>query len=253
MKSITKIIILFNFFLSLAIQVYAQELTIAVAANVQFTMEEIQKEFTKKTGIPLNTVIGSSGKLTAQINNGAPFDVFLSADMKYPEFLFANKKAVTEPEIYAQGSLVLWTRKDLELMDLVSVLKDERVQKIAIAKPKTAPYGRESLRVLHLHKIFDAIEDKLVYAGSIAQVNQYVDSKVVDIGFTAKSAVLSEKLLGKGAWLEIDPADYMPIDQGVVILKHGLQKYPEESRLFYDFLFSDRAKDIFKKNGYRLP
>ncbi len=253
MRSITKIIILINFFLSFPIRFNGQELTIAVAANVQFTMEEIQKKFSQKTGIPINIVIGSSGKLTAQIINGAPFDVFLSADMKYPETLFANKKAAIKPVIYVYGSLVLWTQKDLALTDLVSALNDEKVQKIAIANPKTAPYGRESLRVLHLHKVYDAIKDKLVYAGSIAQVNLYVDSKVVDIGFTAKSAVLSKKLLGKGTWLEIDPADYNPIEQGVVVLKHGLQNYPEESRLFYDFLFSESAKNIFKKNGYQLP
>ena len=253
MKPIKKTIVIFVLSLIFAIKVYSQELTVAVASNFQFAMVEIQNEFEQNTNIKINTVFGSSGKLTVQIQNGAPFDLFLSADMKYPEILFSQKKTYSIPEVYAYGSLVLWTKKPIDLTAGISVLLDKKIKKIAIANPVTAPYGRESLHVLQQYQMLEEVKAKLVYARSIAQVNQYVYTKVVDIGFTAKSVVMSQRLLNQGTWAEIDQTKYTLIKQGVVLLKYGRENHPRESKQFYDFLFSDQTKRIIKNFGYRLP
>jgi len=179
--------------------------------------------------------------------------LFLSADMKYPEILFLQKKTYSTPEVYAYGSLVMWTKKPIDLTAGISVLLDNKIKIIAIANPVTAPYGRESLNVLQQYQILEEVNAKLVYARNIAQVNQYVYTKVVDIGITTKSVVMSQKLFSQGTWAEIDQTKYALIKQGVVVLKYGRENHPRESKQFYDFLFSDQTKRIIKKYGYRLP
>ena len=232
--------------------IFAQNLTVAVAANVQFAMKEIKTSFEKQSGIKLSTVIGSSGKLTAQIENGAPFDVFLSADMKYPSTLYKKSFAVDSPKIYAQGALVLWTLDDVNLKDGIKALTSSSIKKIALANPMTAPYGRESVRLLKYYKLYKKLKSKLVYGSSIAQTNQYIVSKAAQIGFTAKSVVLSPEMKNKGEWIDLNSKAYSPIAQGAVILKHGNETLEKESKEFYNFLFSKTAKQIFKKYGYRI-
>ncbi len=231
----------------------AQEITVAVAANVQFAMQDLEKIFEQKTGMHIKTIISSSGKLTAQIQNGAPFDVFLSADMKYPDTLYAAGYATTKPKVYAYGALVLWTMRDLDLSPAVRILLDAKIKKIAIANPQTAPYGAEAVKVLKFYKLLDNVTPKLVYGEGISQVNQYIYSQAAEVGFTAKSVVLSPEMRGKGKWIEIDPAAYSPIAQGVVRLKYGSDNHPQASQAFYDFLFSEAARQILQRYGYRLP
>jgi molybdate transport system substrate-binding protein len=225
-------------------------ITVATAANVQFAMGELKKEFNKQTGIEIKTVLSSSGKLTAQINNGAPFDVFMSADMNFPQKLYDEGFATTKPKTYAYGTLVLWTMKDLDLSDSISLLKSDKVVKIALANPKTAPYGQESVNSLNYYKIFDQVKNKIVYAESISQVNNYISSMVADIGFTSKSVVISPEMKGKGKWVNVDKKAYKAIAQGVVILKYGKENNRNFSQKFYDFLFSKKARQIFEKYGY---
>jgi len=231
----------------------AQELIVAAAANVQFAMEEIKQTFEEKSGIHLKIITNSSGKLTAQISNGAPFDVFLSADMKYPESLFASGHADSLPKVYAYGALVLWTMEDFDLTEGVSILTKEQIQKIAIADPRNAPYGRAAEEVLKFYHLYETVESKLVYGRSISQANQYIVSGAAEAGFSAKSVVLSPEMKGRGQWIEIDPATYTPIAQGAVILKYGKENHPEAARAFFDFLFSEAAGAILQKYGYRLP
>ncbi|MFQ5965900.1 MAG: molybdate ABC transporter substrate-binding protein [Candidatus Scalinduaceae bacterium] len=225
-------------------------LTVAVAANVQFAMEELRREFKKETGIDIKTVISSSGKLTAQIQNGAPFDVFLSANIKYPETLYKGGYVTTKPKVYAYGSLVLWTLKDLDLSKGIDTLTDSKVQKVAIANPKNAPYGIAAINTLNYYKIYKKVKRKLVYGESISQTNLYVASETADAGLTAKSVVLSPKMKGKGKWIEIDKSAYKPIAQGIVITNHGGGNKDSASQKFYNFLFSYKAKEILKKYGY---
>lgn len=228
-------------------------ITVAVAANMKYAFDAISLAFTSETGIAVTSIVSSSGKLTAQIKHGAPYDLFLSADMKYPAALYKAGLAETEPKVYANGVLVLWTKKALDLSNGLAILANASVRKVAIANPALAPYGKESLNVLAATQLSSAVTPKLVYGESIAQVNQYIDAQIVDIGFTAKSVVLSPALKGKGAWVEVPAEHYTPIAQGMVILNYGLQHHLHEARLFYDFISSEQSRKILMQNGYTLP
>ena len=228
----------------------SQALVIATAANVQFAMQELIAEFENETGIPCETVLSSSGKLTAQIREGAPFHVFVSADMTYPEDLFKNGLTTGQPEVYAYGKLVLWTlRSDLD--PTPERLTRDDVRHIAIANPKTAPYGSAAVEAMRHFGIFEKTEPKLVYGESISQTNQFIISKTADAGFTAKSVVLSPEIKTQGRWVEIDQTAYTPIAQGaVVIQRNGEAK--SEALEFYRFLFSEKAKQILQAYGYEV-
>ena len=232
---------------------HAAPLTVAVAANVQYAFDDLRAAFTKQTGISIKPIFGSSGKFTTQIQTGAPFDLFVSADMEYPEALHRAGLATSAPKIYAYGVLVLWSMKDIDLAKGLALLADNSIRKVALPNPQVAPYGREALRALQSAKLAEIVGPKLVYGESIGQASQYIYSSVVDAGFTAKSVVLSPEMQGKGKWIEVDPQLYTPIAQGVVILKQGQARHPKEAQLFYDFLFSDPARAIFTRYGYRLP
>ncbi|RUM45043.1 MAG: molybdate ABC transporter substrate-binding protein [Hydrogenimonas sp.] len=241
------------FMILLTIHAIAEEITVATAANVQFAMAELQQSFQKEYGIRVHTVISSSGKLTAQIKSGAPFDLFLSANMKYPNYLKAHKLAVTEPKVYAYGSLVIWTLKPIDLKNGLKSLTDPTIKRIAVPNPKNAPYGTQAVKAMKQAGIYDTIRPKLIYGESVSQTNQYIVSKAVDMGITAKSVVLSPKMAGKGEYIDVDPALYTPIQQGVVILKHGQEHHPKAVKAFYDYLFSPQAQKIFKAYGYTTP
>lgn len=232
--------------------VLAEELTVAVAANVQYTFEELKAEFQKATGINVEPVIGSSGKFVAQIENGAPFDVFLSADMDYPKTLEQEGLTVNSPKIYAYGKLVLWTMNNVDLSKGIEVLVDPSVKKIALASPSAAPYGQQTINVLKHYNLFQQVGKKLVYGESIAQANQFITTKAADLGFTAKSVVLAPHMKDQGKWIEIEKDSYEPIAQGAVILKHAQKDHLEAAQKFFDFLFSAKAGKIFEKYGYVL-
>jgi len=227
------------------------KVSVAVAANMQFTMQQLKAEFEKETAIQVDVTVGSSGKLCAQIIESAPFDVFVSADMSYAEELNKKGFAANAPEVYAWGSLVLWTmdNKITPTADL-KVLYTPGVKKIAIANPKTAPYGVAAEEALKYYKIYDLVKDKLVYGENIGQTQQFIASQAAEIGFIAKSLVLSDEMKGKGKWVDIDKKTYAPIAQGAVVLKHGRETNNTPSQKFYQFLYSPKAKAIFKKYGY---
>ena len=168
--------------------------------------------------------------------------------MKYPNNLFEKGLTLTKPKIYAHGKLVLWTMKD-DLTPSIQQLENNQIKHIALANPKTAPYGNASIEVLNHFKIFQKLSSKLVYGESIAQVNQFVNSQVADIGFTSKSVVLSPKMIDRGKWVELNDSIYQPIAQGIVCIKNDSDK--EKSALnFSDFLFSQKGKEILNTFGY---
>ncbi len=230
--------------------VQAQKLRVAVAANAQFVMETLQTAFQKQTGQQLETIVGSSGKLTTQIQQGAPYDVFLSADMSYPTALHKQKLTVAAPIVYAYGSLVLWTTTDLPLSADLSVLLSPTVRHVAIANPNVAPYGEAAMTLLNKQKLTERVQPKIVYGESIAQVNQYLLTGAADVCFTAKSVVLDPAMKGKGRWLDL-PAGYEPIAQGVVVLQRTTQ--PKLAQQFITFLRSPVARRILQQFGYKLP
>lgn len=240
-------------YVSAAAPAFAGTLTVAVAANVQYAFDELQTAFRKETGHDLKPVFASSGKLTAQIMNGAPFDVFLSADMDYPEKLHKEGHAAAAPKVYAYGTLVLWTLKDLELAKWQSVLASPAVARIAVANPKTAPYGRETMKALAHFGLADALKPKLVFGESISQTNQYIQSRAADAGFTAKSVVVSPGMQGRGKWIELPKESYRPIAQGIVVLKHGITTNAAVAQQFHDFVLSAKSRAILERHGYLLP
>ncbi|MBC8152215.1 MAG: molybdate ABC transporter substrate-binding protein [Bacteroidetes bacterium] len=229
-----------------------QPLRVAVAANAQFVMEQLRVAFQKKTGIAIETSVSSSGKLTTQIQQGAPYDVFLSADTTYPQTLHKQSLTLAAPIVYAYGSLVLWTLTDLPLSPDLKVLQNPAVRHVAIANPGTAPYGEAALLVLKNSRLPDGIKSKIVYGESIAQVNQYVLTGNAEVGFTAKSVVLDPSLKGRGHWIDLPTTlGYSPIAQGVVILKRTQRV--EAARQFLAFLRTPDARRILRQFGYRPP
>lgn len=238
---------------ALCTSAFADTLTVAVAASVQYAFDDILAEFRKETGHTLKPVYNSSGKFAAQIMNGAPFDVFLSADMEYPDKLHKAGHADAAPKVYAYGALVLWTMNDVDLANWRTVLASPAVAKIAVANPKTAPYGRETMKALAHLKLDEALAPKFVFGESISQTNQYIHSRSAAAGFTAKSVVVSPEMKGQGKWVELPKESYQPIAQGVVVLKHGRQNNPKLAQQFHDFILSPKSRAILERYGYLLP
>jgi molybdate transport system substrate-binding protein len=217
---------------------------------MQFALEEISTAFTSETGIPCHLVTSSSGKLTAQITEGAPYDLLISADMKYPEQLFREGYTLGPPRVYARGILVLWTLQDAIEPDL-SALRGAEIRYIAMANPKTAPYGLAALEVLKHTNLEAELQEKLVFGESIGQVNQFISSGSAEIGFTAMSVVSAPQFRNMGRWAAVDTAYYAPIEQGVVVIRKQ-QSQQEDAQRFREFLFSDAARRLLRKYGYTV-
>jgi molybdate transport system substrate-binding protein len=247
----SKIILIALLFVCMAEMAQAQKMRIAVAANAQFVAKKLADEFKKETNVDVDLIVGSSGKLTTQIEQGAPFDVLLSADMKYPQELADKTLTLDQPTIYAYGQLVMWTlNKDAKLTQ-PSDLTQPIFHKIAVANPALAPYGEATMQALGKLKLADQLKDKIVYGESIAQVNQYLLSGAAEVAFTAKSIVLDPEQTDKGKWVAVNEKLYQPIAQGVVILKSSAGKNLSDAQKFYTFLFGPKAKKILKAYGYK--
>ncbi len=247
LKSLLKLTI----FLFICVKVsIAETLNIAAAANIQYALDELITEFKRENpNVKVNKIVSSSGKLTAQIMRNAPFDLFLSADMRYPIYLYKRGYSIIPPKVYAQGILVLWSNKNIKFSS-IQVLVSKKIKKIAIPNPKTAPYGRAARESLVYYGLYNKVKNKLIYGESVGQASNYIYEKIVDIGFAAKSIVLSPKIRNKGHWIEIPVNTYNPINQGIVILKHG-SKNPYAKK-FFNFIFSNKGKEILKKYGYKV-
>lgn len=230
---------------------FAQKINIAVAANVSYAIDDLIKEFNKTNpNTKVVVTLGSSGKLTAQIKNGAPFDVFMSANMKYPDALYKDKIAMTKPIVYAQGSLAILSSKKRDFNLGINIITDEKIKKIAIANPKTAPYGKATIEALKNANLYEKVNNKFVYGESISQTVSYAIT-AADLGFIAKSSLYSPKMkmFEKDInWTDVDSSLYTPINQGIVILKKAENK--NDAKAFYDFILSAEAKNIFKNFGY---
>lgn len=234
--------------------VFAEKINIAVAANVSYAIDDLISEFNKTNpDTKVQVTLGSSGKLTAQIKNGAPYNIFMAANMKYPEALYNENIAITKPIIYAQGSLAILSTKKLDFAKGINLAAAKEVNKVAIANPKTAPYGKASVEAFKNAKIYKEVEKKLVYAESISQTVTYAIT-ATDMGFIAKSSLYSPKMsmYKEGInWTDVDAKLYTPINQGIVILNNA--KDNKEAKAFYDFILSPKARKIFEEFGYLVP
>lgn len=237
--------------LLLNLNVFAETINIAVAANVSYAINDLKAEFSKThPNTKIQVTLGSSGKLIAQIKNGAPYGLFMSANMRYPQKLYDDKIAITKPIIYAKGALAYLSLKQQEFSKGIKLLKDKKIKKIAIANPKTAPYGKASIEAIKNSKIYEDIRPKLIYAQSISQTVTYALT-AANIGIIAKSSLYSSKMKKYKKninWISINPKLYTPIKQGMVLLQYS--KHSKTYREFYNFILSDKAKIIFKKYGY---
>ncbi len=239
-------------FFLLTIFSFAGTIKVAVAANVSYAIEALIKDFNKlnpNTNIEVN--IGSSGKLTAQLMQNAPYDIFMSADMGYPEALYSKGLAVSKPKVYANGSLALFTKHNsIDLSKGLNVILDDSIKRVAVANPKTAPYGVATKEALENAKLYDKVKPKFIYGQSIGQTLTYTLT-AADIGFVAKSTLLSKKLSqyrkGKN-WIDVPLNLYTPTKQCIILIKRA--KDNAEAKAFYNYLLSNRAKEIFKKYGY---
>ena len=233
-----------------------QMVIVAAAADLTYCLEDLNAAF-KKTHpeAEIKVSSGSSGNFATQIRNGAPFEVFLSADSGFPRDLvkagLADEKSMA---IYAVGRLVLWTAQP-EVVDITRGLeilrKDEPVKKLAVANPDHAPYGRAAKQALEHDKLWEVVQPRIVLGENIAQTAQFVATGNADAGIVALSLVVAGKLSKIGKWQEIPADKYAPLEQAVVLTRKGLDNPLAKSYL--DFLRTPEAREIFDRYGFRLP
>jgi len=225
--------------------------SIAAAANLIYVLEELNSTFHAiAPDITVTTATGASGTFVAQIKNGAPYDLFLSADLDYPHALIvagqADARTLTP---FATGRLVLWTtHSDLPLTDLTATVRDPRVKKIALAQPTTAPYGRAAQEALALLNLWHETQPKIVFGENITQTTQFIESGHADAGFVALSLVLAPNLKNRGRWIEVPAALYAPLTQGAILTTRGAANPAAERYLA--FLQSVTARAILARYGY---
>ena len=200
-------------------------LRVAAAADLEPLLPRILAQFEQSTGIDAETTYQASAALTTQIQNGAPFDLFLSADLSYPKRLIdAGLADASAPITYARGTLVLWARKDSKLPPpSLELLRYPGLRRLAVANPDRAPYGRAAVAALTSLKLYEAVKSRLVTAQNIAQAAQFVDSGNADAGLISLTSALTPRLAGSGTYFVIPRDLYPPIDQGAVVLKHASQ------------------------------
>ncbi|WP_446743912.1 molybdate ABC transporter substrate-binding protein [Silvibacterium acidisoli] len=247
-------IVLLALLLVLAPALWAQQtLRIAAAADLQPLLPDILTQFEKQTGIHAEASFQSSATLAAQIINGAPFDVFMAADMGFPQKVIAAGLAEeTEPIAYARGTLVLWTRKDSGIATLsVGTLKDAAIKSIAVANPEHAPYGRAAQASLQKLGLYDTLKPKLVTAENIAQTAQYAESGNAQLGLISLTSALTPRLDSIGRYVKMPTDSYPPILQGIIIVKHPAGT--QNAHRFLDFLTSAPIRQQLASGGLASP
>lgn len=229
----------------------AQAITVAAAADLQSAMQEVAERFQKKTGKDVKLIYGSSGNFFQQIQNGAPFDMFFSANLDYPKKLEAA--GLTEPGSYyeyAKGKIVVWVPKDstLDLSSGLQALVNPSIKKIAVANPQHAPYGQAAVAAMQKAGIYDKVKDKFVLGENISQTASFVVSGSADVGIVAMSLALSPNLKDKGRYAEIPATQYPPIEQACIILNSSKNK--ETARQFLSFIRTADISETLRRHGF---
>lgn len=238
-----------------AVKAQAGEITVAAASDLNFAFKEIVAEFGKKTGNTVKLSLGSSGNFYAQLSNGAPFDLFFSADIGYPKKL--EEAGLAEPGtlyMYAVGRIVVWVPKgspiDVGALGM-KALQHPSVKKVAIANPKHAPYGRAAVAAMEHFKVYDAAKDKLVLGENISQTAQFVQTGGADIGIIALSLAVAPAMKETGAFWEVPVETYPRLEQGVVALKAA--KDLKTARAFLDYIKGLEGTVVFARYGFLIP
>jgi molybdate transport system substrate-binding protein len=230
----------------------AEELSVAAASDLSFALKEIAQKYQHDTGNTLKLSFGSSGNFFVQIQNGAPFDIFFSADLDYPKKL--EQAGLAEPctlESYGSGKIVLWVpnHSQLDVSNGMKVLLDPAIRKIAIANPGHAPYGRAAEQALKKSGIYDEIKEKLVIGENISQTAQFVQTGNADIAIVALSLALSPTMKSDGRFVEISTDLYDPLTQALIVLKSSTKK--GVVRTFLEYMQQIDVQQILRKYGFR--
>lgn len=227
----------------------AETITVAVAANFKKPAEEIGTAFKAKTGDDVRYAFGATGQFAAQIRNGAPFDVLLAADdTTAPALAKAGFAAGSTNFVYARGTLILYSTTLPVTRDGADILRDGRFNHVAIANPKTAPYGAAAIEAMRRMGVYDALKPKIVEGSNIGQTFDFAATGNAEVGFVALSQGIGA---GKGQWWVVPQADYAPINQSAIVLKPGEGK--PAVRAYLDFLRGAEARTVIEKYGYTIP
>jgi molybdate transport system substrate-binding protein len=232
----------------------AQEITVAAAADLQFAMQEVGARFQQESGKTVKLIYGSSGNFAQQLQNGAPFDMFFSANLDYPRQL--EGAGLTEPGTfyqYAIGKIVVWVpnASKLDVSSGLKALLDPSIKKIAIANPEHAPYGKAALAAMQKENIYEQVKDKFVLGENISQTASFVASGSADVGVVALSLALSPNMKDKGRYAEVPAGDYPAIEQACVIMRSSKNKDVAEQ--FLKFVQSLPIRDLLQKYGFATP
>ena len=238
-------------FLVSNLSAFAQEIAVAAAADLQFAMQDIAARFEKDTGKKVKVVYGSSGNFYQQIRNGAPFDVFFSANLDYAKKLDAA--GLAEPGSlyqYATGKIVLWvpSASKVDLSQGLKALTDPGVRKVSIANPEHAPYGQAAVAALQKENLYDPVKSKLVMGENISQAASFVLSGSADAGIIALSLALAPNMKDKGRYVEVPASEYPPLEQGCVVLKSSQKK--EAAREFVEYVKTPAAAESLRNYGF---
>lgn len=235
-------------------EVLAEDLVVAAAADLNYAFKELVAEYEKQTGQSVTLSLGSSGNFYSQIANGAPFDLYFSADIGYPKKLIAAGLAVPGSLYqYATGRIALWVPKGskLDVARGMEVLLDPAIRRIAIANPKHAPYGRAAVAAMEHFKVYERVKDKLALGENVSQAAQFAQSGAADIGIIALSLALAPPVQAAGTFWLIPQEAHPRIDQGAVIV--ATSKNRDASRRFLEFLQTPAARAVMKRYGFLLP
>ena len=243
--------LLFLLLVAALVKINAQSITIAAAADLRNALDDITKLYKEKhPDAKVDVIFGSSGNLYQQITNQAPFDLFFSADVSFPNKLEGQKLTAGKPTIYAVGHLVLWSATK-DVSKGLDLLKSNEIKKISIANPEVAPYGKRAVESLNYYKLYDIIKDKIVKGDNVSQAAQFVLTGNAEVGLIALSLALSPEMSAKGKYFLIDEKSYSKLEQAYVILKKSEKK--KELLDFVKFLETKKVKDILSKYGFKLP
>lgn len=247
-----KILLLASFLLLSTAVVHAEKITVAAAADLKFAMDEIVTSFNKShPKDQVEVIYGSSGKFFTQVQQGAPYDMYFSADINYPRQLAKKGLAASEVIPYAFGRIVLWSNSRDAAKITLENLTDAKISKIAIANPKHAPYGKRAEEALKALKLWEKVQPKLVFGENIAHTAQFVETGNAQVGIIALALALNPTLSKKGGYYLIPDNLHQPLEQGYIITKRGAGK--PLAQLFADYMTSKETRRIMTKYGFVLP
>lgn len=232
----------------------ADDIAVAAASDLHFAIKELIVEYEKQTGHHVKLSLGSSGNFYAQLQQGAPFDLYFSADIGYPKKL--EEAGLTVPGSlyrYAVGRVVLWAPKQspVEVSKGLTVLRDAAVRKIAIANPKHAPYGRAAVAAMERSQVYAEVKDRLVLGENISQAAQFIESGACDVGIIALSLAMAPIMKSAGSYWLIPAEAHPPLEQGAVIMKQSKQQ--DAARHFLQFMQSPQGQELMTRYGFTLP